>query len=155
MLINNLISTKKNRIKFLIIMFINLFILFSISINTNAVGVQPLSLTLEMKPGETKEFELELTPEDSEKTTELTLYSFNQLETGALEYKEGNPDQENVLNWLDLPEKVTVPPGKEVTVTGEVSVPFEAEGSHTAVVMVEPVVENQEGKLYRSAMQLE
>ena len=131
--------------KFLALIILLLIFSFFYTTPLKAMGVEPLILDIEAKPGDTKEFELNLLPSKAEETAALNLYSFTQQETGSLSYKEGNPDQHNVLNWLDLPEEVTVPPGEEVTVNGEVSVPFEAEGSHTAVVMVEPVVENQEG----------
>ncbi|MFP4021719.1 MAG: hypothetical protein ACLFUK_08940 [Halanaerobium sp.] len=127
------------------VLFFAFLLAIIISYPIKAIGVQPLVFDLEMEPGETKEFQLELTPENNEENAVLNLYSFTQQETGGLAYEEGNPEEHNVLNWLDLPEEVTVPPGEETAVTGEVSVPYDAQGSHTAVVMVEPVVENEEG----------
>ena len=134
----------KDSIKYDIFLLIILIFFISIN-NVNAVGVKPLVIDLEMEGGETQQFDLELTPKDKQELVELNLYFSRQQITGGLSYEEEDLEQHAVLNWIDLPDEVTVPPGEEVIVTGEVSVPYDASGSHTAIVMVEPIIENQEG----------
>ena len=133
---------KSEIILFLFILFI--YICF-FSPSLKAVGVRPLTMDLNMEPGETKEIGLEIIPTEKEETVELNLYNPRQQMSGGLSYEEGDLEKHKVLNWLDLPEEAIVPPGEKTVVTGEVSVPYDAEGDHTAIVMVEPVVENGEG----------
>ena len=119
--------------------------IFFLSCSAEAVGVRPLTVDMFLEQGETEEFTLELTPSDAEELVELNLHYPHQDLSGSLSYEVGDPDEHEVINWIDMPDEVTVPPGEEVEVTGEVNVPFDAEGSHTAVIMVEPVVEDEEG----------
>jgi len=98
-----------------------------------------------MEQGKTQEFELELTPEENQETVKLNLYYPRQQLTGTLSYEEENPEKHSVLSWLDLPEEVIVPPGEKISVTVEVSVPYGVKGTHTAVIMVEPITEDVEG----------
>ncbi len=128
----------KTNSKVFLIIIITIFILNIYSMNVNAVGVQPLIMDLEMNQGETQQFELDLMPSDSEEQVALNLFYSRQQQTGSLSYEEADLEEHEVLNWLDLPVEVTVPPGEETTVTGEVSVPHDASGSHTAIIMVEP-----------------
>ena len=123
-----------------IIICLLLSLLFSFSYIVNAVGVRPMKLNLEMKRGETQKFQLELSPEEKQSTVELSLYDLRQQKTGELNYEKGDLDENTVLNWLELPEQVVVPPGEEKTVDIEVSVPYDAKGTHTAIIMVEPKV---------------
>ena len=116
-------------------------LIISFTFSLSAIGVQPLVVNLEMNQGETQQFELELTPEKNQAATALNLYYPRQQLTGSLSYEEGDLEKHSVLNWLKLPDKVIVPPGEETTVDVEVSVPYGAEGTHTAIIMVEPVVE--------------
>ena len=132
-----------NKVYIIFLIFVLIFVLYSS--NLLAVGVRPLSLDLEMEQGESSTFELELVPEGTEETVALNLYYPRQQITGTLTFEEGDLEQHEVLNWIALPDEVTVPPDEEVEVTGEINVPFDAEGTHTAVVMVEPLMEDGEG----------
>ncbi|MFP4020971.1 MAG: hypothetical protein ACLFUK_05135 [Halanaerobium sp.] len=134
----------ENKIKFILIVFLIFINMSSFSSTIEAIGVQPLVIDLEMERGETRQFELEISPSENQEVAELNLFYPRQQETGSLSYEEGNMEEHAVLNWLDLPEEVTVPPGEETTVTGEVSVPYDASGSHTAIIMVEPTVDEAE-----------
>ena len=127
-----------------IITIILLLIIISFSSSLGAIGVQPLVLDLEMNRGETKEFELKLTPEQNQATVALNLYYPRQQQTGNLSYEEGDLEEHAVLKWLELPEEVAVPPGEETTVDVEVTAPHDAKGTHTAIIMAEPVVEEAE-----------
>jgi hypothetical protein len=116
-------SVRKYRYAMLIIIFILLLFLSS---SLQAVGVRPLVINLNMDRGETQQFQLELTPEDTQQTTALNLYYSRQQQTGSLSYEEGNLEEHAVLNWLELPEEVVVPPGEETTVDIEVTAPYDA-----------------------------
>ncbi|MGM0438348.1 MAG: hypothetical protein ACQEQD_08750 [Bacillota bacterium] len=137
-----MISYKKYNFEVIILFF--LLFIFIISFPLYAIGVQPLVLDLEVSQGETQQFELKLSPEQNQSTAELNLYYPRQQLTGSLSYEEGNLDEHPVLNWLDLPDEVIVPPGEETSVDVQVSVPYGVEGTHTAIIMVEPKVEEAE-----------
>ncbi|MFW5981008.1 MAG: hypothetical protein ACOCRU_00370 [bacterium] len=117
-------------------------IIFSISLNTEAVGVRPLVIDVDMFPGDTKEFEINLTPSDNDEIINLSFYQPVQLGTGSLTYQEADPDTFQAVNWISLEEnRVEVPAGENRTVKGTVAVPFDAGASHTVVIMVEPETE--------------
>lgn len=136
--------------KTIFLIFISVLIfLFSFSFVCNSVGVQPLVIDLNMQSGETKEFQLKLSPQENQQIVELKFYYPRQQLTGSLSYEEGNLEEHEVLKWLELPQEVTVPPAEKTTVNVEVSVPFDAEGTHTAIIMVEPVVEAETGVTFK------
>jgi len=113
--------------------------LFSLSVS--AVGVRPLVIDLDMKPGETKSFELILTPSDREETVNLSFYEPVQLLNGSLAYQEPTLTSFSSVSWVTLEkDQARVFPGEEVRINGTVRVPFSAGGSHTVVIMVEPEV---------------
>ena len=126
----------------ILIIFI-IFVFFS-TIPAESVGVQPLVIDLEMERGETRQFELILTPSENQERVDLNLFFPKQQLTGNLSYGKGNLEKHAVLKWFEVPDKVIVPPGERKKATGEVSVPYDASGSHTAIIMVEPVVDNAE-----------
>ena len=112
--------------------------IFIFSAAVSAAGVRPLVLSFDLKPGDSTDFELLLTPGESRETIELTQYHPTQNLSGGLNYEVGDPAKHLALNWIELEEnQVIVPPGQEQIVRGQVSVPFDAAGSHTAVIMVE------------------
>jgi len=118
------------------------FALLMFSCGVFAVGVRPLVVDLDLRPGGVEEFELVLSPGESEEIVNLNLYQPLQLLTGGLTYQEGDPETYQAIEWVKLENnRVVVPPGEEKTVKGRVEVPFNAGGSHTVVVMVEPEVE--------------
>ena len=125
---------------FLVFLFVLIF-----SICVNAVGVRPLVVNLDMKPGESKEFELKITPENNQQTVGLNLYHPRQQLSGSLSYEKGDPKQHPTLNWINIKNQVVVPPKEENTVTGKVKVPYGAEGSHTGIIMVEPITKANQG----------
>ena len=126
-----------------IIALIVLLIIDTFSSSLRAVGVQPLVVDLVMDKGSTREFQLELKPEDIQRTADLNLYYPRQQKSGGLSYEKGNLEEHEILNWLQLPRKVVVPPGEETTVNIEVTAPYDAKGTHTAIIMVEPMVEEE------------
>ncbi|MFW6006991.1 MAG: hypothetical protein ACOCQ5_03295 [Halanaerobiales bacterium] len=123
----------------LFMLYLILLILFYSSV-ISAAGVRPLVLNFDLKPGASSEFELLLTPGSVRENIELSLYYPIQQLNGNLSYEEGDPVKHQVLNWIKLDEtEVVVPAGEEKLVRGEVKVPYGASGTHTAVIMIEPV----------------
>lgn len=126
----------KKRYFFVLLIF--LLIVFSGSVL--AAGVKPLILNFNLRPGESTDFELTLTPSGVRETISLTPYHPTQNLSGGLNYEVGDPTKHLALNWIELAEsQVVVPPNQEQTVTGQIDVPYDAAGSHTAVIMVEQV----------------
>ena len=112
-----------------------------ISAGAAAVGVRPLVIDLDLKPGDVGQFELVLSPGTAAEVVHLSLYQPVQLVDGSLEYHPGDPEIFPALSWISLDQTVVnVYPGSEAKVSGTVRVPFSAGGSHTAVIMVEPQV---------------
>ena len=133
-----------NKTQFEIILLVLLFILLYLSSSLYAVGVRPLIINLEVERGGTKQFQLELTPENVQQVVDFNLFYPRQQQTGSLSYEEGNLDEHAVLNWFEVPDEVIIPPGEKTIITGEVSVPYDTSGSHTAIIMVEPAVNKAE-----------
>ena len=135
---------QKKRI--LTILYILIFMLISqLQQPAEAVGVRPMSLDLEMHPGETKEFELTLVPSTAGEVVNLKLYQPVQLRTGGLTYQEADPDNFPPAGWVQLDnEQVVLPANESRKVRGTVSVPYNAGATHTVIIMVEPVVEGAE-----------
>lgn len=110
-----------------------------------AVGIRPMVIDLNMFPGETKEFEITLTPSETEEIVNLSFYQPVQLNTGGLAYQEADPELFPPVNWVQLETRqVVVPTGESRKVTGRVTVPFDAGATHTVIIMAEPVVEETE-----------
>lgn len=106
-----------------------------------AFGVRPLVIDLDMKPGDTKDFDIIFNPGATDETVLLSLYQPIQLLNGNLAYQEPNPETFPSVNWVKLDHtEVKVYPGEDAYVSGTVRVPFDAGGSHTVVVMAEPKV---------------
>lgn len=116
-------------------------IILLLSMSALAVGVRPLVIDLDLKPGETRNFELILSPSGSEETVNLRFYEPVQLLNGSLAYREPGHESFSAISWVTLDrQQVQVYPGEEVRVGGTVRVPFSAGGSHTIVIMVEQQV---------------
>ena len=114
-------------------------ILFWGTANVAAVGVRPLVIDLEMRPGETQDFELVLSPAAEEETIDIVLYEPVQLLSGGLNYQVPDRLTFSPLSWVTLDsDQVVVYPGSEAKVKGSVTVPFSVGGSHTVILMVEP-----------------
>jgi hypothetical protein len=105
------------------------------SASSYAAGVKPLVIDIEAEAGEEKEFELTLTPSGQKEEVEFSLYKPVQAITGGLKYKK----EDDKKKWVSLAkEKVTVYPDQQKQVKGSVKIPFDAGGSYTKVIMVEP-----------------
>ena len=106
-----------------------------------AFGVRPLVIDLNMKPGDTRDFEIIFNPGASDETILLSLYQPVHLFNGNLAYQEPNPETFPSVNWVKLDKtEAKVYPGEDTLISGTVKVPFDAGGSHTVVVMAEPKV---------------
>lgn len=106
-----------------------------------AFGVRPLVIDLDLKPGDTRDFEIILNPGSNDETVLLSLYQPIQLLDGNLAYQEPTPETFPSVNWVQLDKhEVKVYPGEDAVISGRVKVPFDAGGSHTVVVMAEPKV---------------
>ncbi|RAK10619.1 hypothetical protein C8C77_10412 [Halanaerobium saccharolyticum] len=129
--------------KVTLFLLLSLFI-FVFSAAGTAAGVRPLVLNFDLKPGDTADFELLLTPGSSRETVALIPYHPIQNLSGGLGYEVGDPAQHLALNWIELEQtEVVVPPNQEQVVQGQISVPYDAAGSHTAVIMIEQVAGGQ------------
>lgn len=110
-----------------------------------AVGIRPMVIDLSISPGETKEFEITLTPSETEEIVNLNFYQPVQLDTGGLAYQEADPETFTPVNWVQLENRqVVLPAGETRRVRGTVTVPFDAGATHTVIIMVEPEVEEAE-----------
>ncbi|NLJ84948.1 MAG: hypothetical protein GX322_00780 [Firmicutes bacterium] len=116
-------------------------IILMICLDAWAFGVRPLVIDLDMRPGDTQDFEIILNPGSSEETVLLSLYQPVQLLSGSLAYQEPDPDTFPSVNWVKLDKsEAKVYPGEDTVISGTVKVPFDAGGSHTVVIMAEPRV---------------
>ncbi len=119
-------------------MILLLLIIFSFSFTVSAVQVQPMAINLDLAPGDMEEFNLRLIGGVRRETVSLTLMHPVQNINGRLSYQEISSEINPVLDWLELDnEVVTVPANENIDVAGRVNIPFNAGGSHTAVIMVE------------------
>lgn len=106
---------------------------------SGAVGVRPLVLDLDMRPGEAAEFELILSSPRRPETLNLTMFEARQSQDGSLNYAPADSARFPAAHWVTLEaQRVVVRPGEEVPVRGRVQVPYDAGGSYIVVVMVEP-----------------
>lgn len=104
-----------------------------------AAGVRPLVLEFSVRPGEKREFEITLTPGESEELVDLTLYEPFQKLNGSLVYELPSNPAFSATSWVTLENQtVRVLPGEESRVRGTIQIPFSASGSHTIIIMVEP-----------------
>lgn len=112
---------------------------FCTSILGLAAGVRPLVIEMDVSPGDTRTFEIVLTPGNTEELVDLTLYEPVQQLNGGLVYQIPENPAFSAVSWVTLDSHlVKVYPDAEARVTGTVKVPFSASGSHTVIVMVEP-----------------
>lgn len=108
---------------------------------TFAIGVQPMVLEFEGKPGEQYQFEISIFPESIQRVVNLSLFQPIQLIDGSVNFVEGDPKIYPPIGWVKLEkDRVVVPPGEPTKITGTVSVPFGAGGSHSVMIMAEPTV---------------
>jgi hypothetical protein len=67
-----------------------------------AFGVRPLVIDLDLKPGDTRDFEIILNPGSNDETVLLSLYQPIQLLDGNLAYQEPTPETFPSVNWVQL-----------------------------------------------------
>jgi hypothetical protein len=131
---------------FIYLIVVILFMII-LSAAVSAVGVRPLVLSFDLKPGESTDFELLLTPGSARETIDLIPYHPIQNLSGGLSYEVGNLTKHLALNWIELEQtQIVVPPGQEQVVRGQINVPFDAAGTHTAVIMVEQADDGTENQ---------
>lgn len=115
------------------------------AIPASAIGVQPMVLDFQGRPGEKYSFEISLLPEDTQRIVHLDLYEPKQNLDGTLGFVEGDSDLYPPIGWIELErDRVIVPPGEPTVVNGTVTVPFSAGGSYSVIIMAEPAVEEAE-----------
>lgn len=121
-----------------------------------ALGVTPLLVDLEMRPGETTNFTINLLPTNRQQIVNIDLYEPQQNLNGSLFYIPEEISNYEALNWVDIPNRIIIPPNQQAPVAGEVSVPFGTEGSYTVVIMIEEDIEDMTGIQisYRYAVRL-
>lgn len=104
----------------------------------HAVGVRPLVIEMTVRPGDQREFSIDLMPDAMEEMVDLVLYEPIQQLNGGLMYQLPVNPGFSATSWVTFEEStIRVRPGQESKATGVVRVPFSASGSHTVVVMVE------------------
>ncbi len=137
------------RLKSLVYLIIIFVIILFFHLEVSAVGVKPLVLDYNMEPGQQEEFELIFTPGNMQETVILSLYNPTQNLTGGLNYSLGDPNIHPMLDWVRLEdEEIIINRGEETIVKGKIEIPYDAEGSHTAIIMVEPVEQEQENEVF-------
>lgn len=126
-------------IKKVILTLITCAAILMISQSALAFGVRPLVIDFDMRPGESRDFEIVLNPGNGPETVLLSLYQPIQLLDGDLAYQEPSPEMFPSMNWVQLDNnEVQVYPNQDTIVSGRVKVPFDAGGSHTVIVMAQP-----------------
>ncbi|MFP4015665.1 MAG: hypothetical protein ACLFUI_01415 [Halanaerobiales bacterium] len=134
--------TEKSIIRIIILVIVSVLVFSS---QIGAIGVRPLIIDLDAVPGETKVFEITLTPSEEDEVVNINYYQPIQMETGGLSYQEADSESFPVLNWIELEQnRVELPADENRKVRGTVTVPFGANSSHTVILMVEPEVEEAE-----------
>ena len=133
---------KKTTIIFLIIIS---FIFFVNDLGL-AYGVKPLTLSLTGSPGDSIPFELKLTPAGREEIVNLNLYNAVQDIRGSLKFVEKTEENNNIFDWINFSDsRIIIPPDREVLIRGTVDIPYDAAGSYTVILMIEP--EKKEGEV--------
>jgi len=123
-----------------------ILILLIASLSIYAAGVRPMVLDFKLEPGESREFKLTLTPGGTTENLVLLLYHPVQKMDGSLSYISGENGDYDYLKWVSLEEReVIVPADQEKVVKGEINIPYNASGSYTSVIMIEPEEEKNFG----------
>ena len=112
-----------------------------------AAGVHPLAIDVFANPGDMVDFELFLTPGEKPERVNLSLYRLVQQLNGELDYEPAEPADCPQGNWVSMPMQVEVLPGHDTKVSGTVRVPFDAVGSNTIIIMVEPEHEKKDAEI--------
>lgn len=119
---------------------------------TNAyasIGVQPLSISVAPRPGESIPISINI--QSKEKVPEsvaISLFRPVQQTNGELFFLEGNPKDFPEADWLKLDRtNVILAPNEEFVLKGTVKVPFNARGTHHIAVMLDPKLAKDSGAL--------
>ncbi|NLJ81135.1 MAG: hypothetical protein GX335_08935 [Firmicutes bacterium] len=122
-----------------------LLLMLIFSLRVLALGVQPMVLNIEGSPGGLYQFSLTIYPENSLRTVNLGLYQPTQDLDGSVAFLQAEPDIYPPLGWVHLEKnRIAVPPGEPTEIFGTIKVPFDAGGSYTVILMVEPEIEDAE-----------
>ncbi|MFW6030326.1 MAG: hypothetical protein ACOCRO_08745, partial [Halanaerobiales bacterium] len=133
---------EKGILKCYILLVILIFIFTSLS--SFAIGVKPLVVDFNIKPGQEKEFSISLFPSDKAEKVELSLYQPFQEVEGNLIYLKGDIHKYPALDWVELEkDNIIVYPEDEVKLKGKIKVPYDVGGSHTVVIMIESEAQEQ------------
>lgn len=133
-----LLSLKNAKLSLFMVVVLILFLLTN-AVVVMAAGVRPLVIEMNVRPGDQRDFEINLTPGLTEELVDLTLYEPVQQLSGNLIYQLPINPTFSATSWVTLDNNtVRVLPDAESKVTGTIRVPFSASGSHTVIVMVEP-----------------
>ncbi len=129
---------KRVRPRFFMLLVLTLLLLTN-GMTVMAAGVRPLVIEMNVRPGDQRDFEINLTPGPGEELVDLTFYEPVQQLSGSLIYQLPTNPAFSATSWVTLDNHtVRVLPDAESKVTGTIRVPFSASGSHTVIVMVEP-----------------
>ena len=127
----------KRKLFFGLLLF--LFIITLTSSFCSAVGVQPLTVDLQLRPGQTGRFNLILSPSGRQESVQFEVYQPAQTYSGNLVFMKAEPEVFPEMNWVTLPsDPVIVPANEQRQVPISISVPFGASGTHVITIMVEP-----------------
>jgi len=117
---------------------ITILIILIFPMNILAMQVNPMVINMLLEPGDMEEFQIELTGAIVRDTFQLYLMNTVQNIDGTLRYEDAASITNPVLDWIEIDtNEVTIPANEKATITGRVRVPFDASGSHTAVIMVQ------------------
>jgi hypothetical protein len=107
--------------------------------------VQPLALDFLLKPGETTNFKITLTPGNTPEEDLISICKAEQQLTGDLIYQVADPATFPLAKWINIPSSVKLNPGNKQEVTGTIKVPLDANGCNVIGIMIEPKQENVKG----------
>lgn len=99
----------------------------------------PASVDLEVRPGETREFQLNVVNEGTEAGTFVLLAKDLAQDVDGYSFDEPNPENPySAVPWLRIePSEITLQPGDAAVINGVVSVPRDARGTRYAGILCE------------------
>ncbi|HBN96011.1 MAG TPA: hypothetical protein DDZ66_06905 [Firmicutes bacterium] len=128
---------KHLKLRVFVLIMLGLFMILSGDV-AFAVGVRPLVIEMIVRPGDERDFVIDLIPDTMEELVDLVLYEPVQQLSGGLTYQLPVNPGFSATSWVTFDnDSIRVLPGQDTRVTGTVRVPFSASGSHTVVMMVE------------------
>jgi hypothetical protein len=141
--------------KRLIYIAIGIMLVILLLISTiNAIGIEPMEVKIVAKPGMTVPFKIKI--KSTEKFVETIKFSFAQpLQRldGGFEFKPVDPETFPEIKWLSFnTPSVTIPPGGESEVSGTVTIPPKASGSHMLALLAEQPPVEKTGSLLLSVI---